>query len=57
MSIDLERSSFAIPAAEFKAAMNWWNSRTETQQKVLIREHKLVTWEHMTKLHRALTAN
>lgn len=43
----IENSSFAVPAEKLKKARLWWNSKTEAQQRALIKVYKIVTWEHV----------
>jgi hypothetical protein len=46
----IETSSFAVPADKLKKASLWWNSKTEAQQRALIKVYKIVTWEHVISL-------
>lgn len=46
----LEPSSFAVDVEHFKLANKWFNNKTVAQRKALIKQHKLVTFEHLITL-------
>lgn len=43
----IENTSFALPAEKLKSAVKWWRGKSEGQQKALVREYRIVTWEHV----------
>lgn len=43
----VENTSFALPAEKLKKARMWWQSQSEGQQKALVRQYRIVTWEHV----------